>query len=288
MQTLNVFEKGLGYLESCLSYFNGSSAFFLLYVCGLLIVMVQGTKKERQLFLPTGIFLLLTIYNPVAPVVLDRIFDVNSEYYRFFWITPVVVLVSYLMTKCIMTVKKKEQRIAVVVLMTLLILTSGNFLYANGYPKAENMLKMPEELLEVSRLIHEDAKEEYPKAFLEYEYNMQMRQFDPKMILTVDREEYINAVIYPVTQEMIEDEEHPAYPLLASLIRYQDVDREVVLEALKKTNTRYVVLSNPNERIPLLMELGLKKVAATEHLQIFRFDNPDYQPFELVDYSVVY
>ena len=165
---------------------------------------------------------------------------------------------------------------------------SGKFVYADGIKPAENIYKMPEELIEISGIIHEDSGADYPKAFLEYEYNMQMRQFDPKILLTADREDYLFAVQNPYTEEMIEDEAHPQYRLLASLVRLQPVSEEAFIDALETTNTEYVVLNRNNPRTTFCLKAGLKKVGETKNNIVFRYDVKEPYDFELVDYSVVY
>jgi hypothetical protein len=165
---------------------------------------------------------------------------------------------------------------------------SGKYVYADGIKWAQNIYKMPPELIEVSEKIHKDSQSEYPKAFLEYEYNMQMRQYDPKMQLTVDREDYLNAVSTPYTEEMLEDETHPQYRLLAFLVRLQPIDREAFLDALESSKTDYVVINKSNPRNTFLLSAGLKKIAETEHHNVFRYEVKEPYVFELVDYTVVY
>ncbi len=288
MQTLRVFEKGFGYLEACLSYYSENCAYFMLYLAALVFVAVKGTKQEKQIFIPGAILLLLTVYNPVTPVVLDKIFDVNSEYYRFFWIAPVIILVPYIAVRIIGLCQNRKQKAVTVILLITIGIFSGNFLYKNGYVPADNIYKMPKEMMQISEIIHKDAKETYPKAFLEYEYNMQMRQYDPKILLTIDREDYLYAVNNSYTDDMVHDDEHPQYRLLASIIRYQSVEQKAFLDALEATDTSYIAISDENRMVPFLKEAGLKIVGSTEHHVVFRYDvkNPDI--FELVDYSVVY
>ncbi len=287
MQSLNVFEKGIGYLEACLEYYSGANAYLMLYVLALVYIVIFGNEKEKRIFLPGGIFLILTVYNPIAPVILDKVFDVNSEYYRFFWLTPIVILIPYLAVKLVLSVKGSE-RAAVSLLLVLIFILSGNFLYKDGIRFAENKYKMPGDLIEVSELIHEDSELEYPMVFLEYEYNMQMRQYDPKMLLTVDREDYIYAVVNNFSDEMLEDESHPQYKIIAKLIKYQDVDDEDFLNALEETHTEYVVLDKNNIMLGFLKEAGLSEVGETETHRVMKYKLKEPYAFELVDYSVVY
>ncbi len=288
MSVLNVAEKGLSYLRACLDLYSENCAFLVLFFVALLFLCVKGSKEEKRIFLPSAIVLLLTVYNPVTPVLLMRFFDVNSEYYRFFCITPVAILVPYVAVRLIVMQHSTAAMSLMALALILLFILSGNFLYANGYQAAENVYKMPPELMEVSALIHEDADAEYPKAFLEYEYNMQMRQYDPKILLTIDREEYLYATSMNYTEEMIHDSEHPQYRILAALIKYQGVETDEFLSALEQTHTEYVVLSKANPMIAFLKEAGLHEVAQTAERSIYKYDLKEPYVFELVDYTPVY
>ena len=276
------------YLRECFAYYTGSCAYFMLYAAALVYICIAGSRREKEIFIPCSVFLLLTVYNPVAPVILDHFFDVNSEYYRFFWIAPIIVLVPYICAKLITEAGNTAQMTVRALLMTAIFIVSGKYVYADGIKWAQNIYKMPPELIEVSELIHKDSVAEYPKAFLEYEYNMQMRQFDPKMLLTIDREDYLYAVSNLYTDEMLMDETHPQYRILAALVRYQDIDKDTFTDALETTGTEYVVVSKDHPRIGYLEEAGLKEIGKTDGHRIFKYAIKERKDFELVDYSVVY
>ena len=232
MQGVNVFENGIGYLTKCLGLYNSGTGYFVMYLFAVLFILIKGERREREIFLPGAAVLLLTVFNPVVPVILDRIFDVSSEYYRLFWIAPVVILVPYTATIIIYDRKGSGRYVAGVLTVALLIL-GGNYVYAKGFDIAENIYKIPDELIAVSEMIHEDSQEEYSKAFFEYEYNMEIRQYDPKMLLTVDREDYLYAMNYSYTDEMLANEDRPVDRILALLVRNQNISEEDFTLALE-------------------------------------------------------
>ncbi len=285
MQTLTVVDTGLSYMQACLSYYLDGGAFFLLYLAALLFVLIAGTKREKQLFLPSALLLFLTVYNPVFPMVLNKIFDVNKEYYRFFWIAPVVIIIPYVCARLIMMQDKVYRRIAFVIVMFAVLCLSGTFIYAGGYQRTDNIYKMPDELLEISELIHEDAKTEYPKVLMEYNYNMEMRQYDPTILLTIDREDYLYVVSQEYTQEMLDDDAYPQYKLLELLIRHGDISEEMFRQALEQTKTEYMVVSKGNAITPFFEQAGFRIVAQTENHVIYHYELKDPEPFELIDYS---
>ena len=287
MQSINVFENGIGYLGKCLSLYLGNCAYLLLFLCGIIYIIVKGNKEQREIFVPGAVLMLLTVYNPLFPVVIDKFFDISSEYYRFFWMTPVIVLVPFVASNLIDGAGSKIEKMTVIVFLIITVVFAGNFVYENGISLADNIYKIPDELIEIDKIIHSDTSEEYPKAFFEYEYNMEIRQYDPKMLLTIDREEYIYAVNYSYTDEMINDDEVPTNRILASLVRNQDVDAMRFKDALEATKTEYVVVTAGHYRIPMLKEAGLRLIGSTGGHEIYKYDLTEPGGYELIDYTDV-
>ncbi|MDO4188954.1 MAG: hypothetical protein Q4D29_08165 [Lachnospiraceae bacterium] len=290
MQDVTVSALKIAYLRECLSRYNGSTGYLMLFFAMLLFIIVKGSEKEKKIFVPMSVLSVATVYNPVFPHMITLFTKIDSEYYRFFWITPVVILVPYIMTKLVIMLMdgKIKYRKTVIVLLVLAILLSSGSVFNSGMRIAENKYKIPDELIEISEIIHNDSDKEYPKAFLEFEYNMQMRQYDPKMLLTIDREDYLYAVSKEYTTEMVDSDEKPQYRLLAGLVRYQKVNNEKLVEALEMTDTEYVVLTTGSTMIPILEDLGLEEVATTKGHTILKYNQKEIVPFELVDYSGCY
>lgn len=287
MQSINVFENGIGYLAECLGLYLGNCAYLLLYMIGTVYILLKGSKEEKEIFLPCTITLLCTVYNPLMPVVVDKFFDISSEYYRLFWLTPIVILVPYVISKLITGVSNMKEKTAVLVFAVAVLIISGNFVYEQGIPLAQNIYKIPDELIEITQIIHEDTDEEYPKAFFEYEYNMEARQYDPKMLLTIDREEYIYAVNYTYTDEMLNDENVPTNRILAVLVRNQNVETGDFTDALEATKTEYVVVTKGHPRTEYLVQAGLNLVADTATHYIFKYNLSEPANYALVDYTDV-
>lgn len=290
MQDVFVATSKISYLRECLNRYNGNTGYLVLYFALLIYILIRGNEKERKIFIPMSVLMIATVYNPVFPHILSIFADINSEYYRFFWMTPIIVLVPYVMTKLILEIidgNIKHKWLTAIVAI-LIITSASNSIFKSGITLPENKYKIPNEVIAISEIIHADSDKEYPKAFLEFENNMEMRQYDAKMLLTIDREDYLYTISSDYTQEMIDSEEFPQYRLLAALIRYQNVDINKVIEALETTDTEYVVLTTGSTMIPVLTDAGLYEVGQTNKYTILKYDQQDITPFELVDYSEVY
>ena len=285
MQGVNVFENGIGYLMKCLNLYTSGTGYFVMYLLCVMLILAVGSKRDRELFLPQAVALLVTVYNPLFPLLIDRVFDVSSEYYRLFWIAPVIILVPYVATRLIFDLSPGRIRGAVAALVAIMFLMGGNFVYGKGIDIAENIYKIPDELITISQIIHEDADSEYVRAFFEYEYNMEIRQYDPKMLLCIDREEYIYAMNYSYTDEMLADEETPTNALLALLIRNQKISAEQFTDALERTDTEYVVLTKGHPQASFVKKAGLHEIGDTASHIIYKYDLKEPYEYTLVDYS---
>ena len=290
MQDVFVSTDKIAYLRECLIRYNGSTGYLVLYFAALIYILIKGTEKEKRIFVPMSLLMIITVYNPLFPHILCIFADINSEYYRFFWMTPVIVLVPYVLTKLIISLKEDEikNKKSVIVITILVLAVSSKSVFASGMKLPENRFKIPNELIEISEIIHDDSNNEYSKAFFEFEYNMQIRQYDGKMLLAIDREDYLYAISNEYTQEMIDSDEFPQYRMLAALFRYQNVDVNRLIDAFESTKTEYIVLTTGSTMIPTLMDAGLKEVAVTDSHTILKYDLSDDTPFELIDYSDVY
>jgi len=298
MQSINIYEKGISYLGAVLSVYSENCAYLVLFILGIVYVMVKGSERDKEIFIPSAVLLMVTVYNPIVAYLVNRFFDINNEYYRLFWIAPVVILVAYIAAdiiegneeSCPKKNSPKDNRhgnakIVSAILVALILIFAGNFVYSGGYNKAENIYQIPDELIEISEIIHSDALQEYPKVFFEYEYNMQIRQYNPKIRLTIDREDYLRAVAEDYPDDMIYNADYPQYCLLACLLRGQEVDADTIKNALENSKTEYVVLSKGNNQEKILKEIGLDLVATTDNHTVYRYSVEEPYIYELVDYT---
>ncbi len=289
MQTLNVNDAGFSYIFKCVGYYGEGTLYLLLYLAALILITVKGTKRERLIFLPQAVTALLTVFNPVFPVVLNRFFDVNKEYYRFLWMLPVICAVSFAVVNIVFDLSKNAVRGVIASLIFICIFgTAGNFIYENGYGRTENIYQMPGELLQVCDIIHRDSDAAFPKAMAEYDYSMQIRQYDASILLACDREQYIDAITKGVDSEVIHSDENYESRLLAVVGCGVRIDAGAFLEGLEKTGTQYIIVTKNSDIADFCEEIGLKKAGETANRSVYRYDLKEKKDFELADYSDVW
>ncbi len=289
MQTLTVAETGFLYIFNCIAYYSGSCFYLLIYAAALVWLFLKGSEKEKDLFVFPGIMTLLTVYNPLTPVLIDKVFDINKEYYRFIWITPVVIVLSYCAVKIVSeSFGSRGERTVAIAALALLLMGSGSFVYSEGYTPTTNNYKMPGEVIQVAEIIRRSSEVEYPRALCDYNLNMEIRQYDASILLTADREKYMNAVAGNITDEMLAAEGSYVNRLLAMVVQERKLPKEVLEEALSATNTEYIVLSKESGIIEYLKRFGFKEVGDTKSRIVLHYEIEDADEFVLADYTDVW
>ncbi|MCR5773653.1 MAG: hypothetical protein K6G42_01080 [Lachnospiraceae bacterium] len=303
MQNLNIAEAGFGYIFKCIGLYYEGNIYFVLYLVSLVFLCFidrKRSKRMREIFIPQFILMAITVYNPVFPVILNSFFDVNKEYYRFLWMSPVIVCIAAAAAVAVTEYagdpeggtadkRKRGLRMAVaVVFMLCLLVAGGSFLYKGGYIVSPTVYHMPTEIPEVSRIIHEDADEEYPRAMFEYDYNMLIRQYDASILLACDREAYLEAMAGNVSYDTAMEDGNYIHRLLAVVALGIKIPEDRFRSALENTHTEYVVVSTAGGLVPYLKGAGLTVAGETANHTVMHYDPEEKEDFELPDYSEVW
>ncbi len=289
MQSLNINDAGFGYIFKCIGLYYEGNWYFLCYLAALAFILIKGNKRLKELFLPQFIFMALTVYNPVFPVLLNTLFDVNKEYYRFLWMAPVAICISAVAVILVTDYAKGRLiKVAAFAFITCMLAASGKYLYEDGYIVSPNIYHMPTEIPEVSRIVHEDSEIEYPRALFEYDYNMLIRQYDGKILLSCGREAYLNAMSGALDYDTAMESESDADRLIAVVALNIRIPEEDFKDSLERTKTEYIVISTNNEIMGYLKDCGLKSVGETANHTVLHYDLKEPSEFKLPDYSEVW
>ncbi len=286
MQTLTVEREGLLYAIKCIQYYCGGGYYLLLWALAALFLLVRGTKAERRYFVYPALMLLLTVFNPVFPVLINHFFDINKEYYRFFWIAPVIVTVAYTAVRSVF--EKTENRAGRIILsigILLVLAGAGTFAYADGYTVQENTYKVPNEVIAVSKLIRENSEVEYPVALCDFNMQMEIRQYDASILLTADRTQYLAVINNEEQDDQVKEQNTHVNRLLNVITKNVAIPEEKFLESMQETNTEFIVLSKESPVIDYLKGVGLTEVGTTGARVVLHYDLPERRPMELADYT---
>ena len=236
MGGINLDESGLDFVRQVFVTFGGNTTVLTLFLLSVLYLALKGKKEERYVFVTTAVFLAFTVYNPFAvKYILGKLGMVNV-YYRFFWILPMVLTIGYACTKVVGGQKKGWRRYLTAAALAAVICFGGNSVLAGGLPKLpDNQYKMPDDLLAVCTVLHEEAGEGTDA----------------------------------LTEQEIEDETK-----ILQIITQMDLslDQKEFYRSLREMNAEYIVLSSSSAAVSYVETAGCIPVREVEGHIIFRVE----------------
>ena len=280
MAGVKVQELGLRFVRVCAEQYWGTCMFPVLFVIGILWSLFCHKKQTARIFLCYAVFLGLTVYNPLFVKYIIPKMNFEDEYYRFFWILPVIPGVAYYAVRIISSGKKKYQRMIAVVIAVAVIMLTGSPMQGivRNYAMSENLYKVPNDLRAVCSIIHEDSESENPRVVFDIGLNFVARQYDASILLVLNRD----AVLYRAGSQVIkmnpEKISYQRQKAIMDVVYYsEDVDMDVFREALIARKTDYLVVPVTNLKHDYIKACGCEAIAQTEERVVYRFDWKEYQ-----------
>lgn len=274
MGGISLSEKGLDFVRCVFQNYGGTTTVLTLFLLSVLYLILKGKKEEKYVFVTTDLILLFTVYNPfVVKYILGKLGMVNV-YYRFFWILPIVVTIGYVCVKILETQREQWKKVMTALALTVIICFGGDSVLAHGLPSVpENQYKVPDDLLAVCTMLHDEAGEKTPvRVVFEPDYNLIVRQYDATITLVLDRDMVLtyqgsNTVsLSALTDEEVEEETKILQGILEADSSLPSTEFQ---KSLEKMQTDYLVLSRNSAALSYVERAGCVPVRETEEHIIY-------------------
>jgi len=311
---VTVSKYGLLFVWECFKTYLGASwPVFAVFAAGILISAVcslrhRGSRKGGQwpvtkLFLVLGIMLLITLYNPVIIEKLAPKLGMTTVFYRAFWVLPVIFGAAYYLTVLTCAVKQKALSAG------LFALTAAGLIYFLPLNPGILNLSIPTNIYKVDGAIpvicgtiHSDyeASTRYaeassklsgadtrtkkgaqlyadtlPKCVFPHPMEFQVRQYDPGIRMTFERNErlyyegnYSTGINYRKNKRF----KRKALILDAMYARDESVTSEDFQNAMEKTGTEYLVVETLRANAGFLKAAGCTLVTQEAGYDLYRYD----------------
>lgn len=264
----------LEYCVTSLSYitkmFWRQSGFLVLFFMAL-IYIVFGVKEKKNKTLLAGYsgLILAVIYNPiiyfVAAIWLSGGIYAIKQYMengmsngvRLFYTLPITFVIAYAMVELVNRIKNIWKKRILILFICLIIMGSGKNVYSNGeytnggYVKAENIYKLPQEVLDISDVITEStAENEECKVLISNDLIVYIRQYNSDICMPYGRGD-VNTEI--------------AREFSAGTIQESDL-----ITFLDEEQCNYVVVNMYPEIAAVLEQNGYEMIGETERHMVFK------------------
>lgn len=241
------------------------NGWYLAVIAAVIIIILWMDKKKeaRWLLITCGLIWILFLNPVVIGLICGMKGSETGRFVRIFWIFPFIPGIAYVVTK-LMHKHKVYQRILILAgTAAILFLTGGTILSKVNFTKADNLYKLPAEVIEVADKIEENKKDEWehPCVFTNYYLSIYLRQYDGNMYLVSGRE--------PIGDNGY-DLHWYAYNYAAEEIPYDQLYR--VGELAWQNGVEMIVLAKYQVQSQALESIGYEKVDDTENYYIFRYE----------------
>lgn len=136
------------------------SGWILLYVICLLILYKNRKKWEMEIQ-STFLFVLFSIALFLCPIfaklMTSSLLPGYAEYERLTWLMFIGPVCAYTIVRCVSDLERKKRKIAVAIVLLLAMLISNSTFLSRDYTVAENLLKIPSSVADISQMIIDDA-----------------------------------------------------------------------------------------------------------------------------------
>lgn len=231
-------------------FFDGGSYIILFLVALLYIFFIKKEENEKiKIFLWSSLIYWIIILNPIVYKILEPIFS-GGVYWRMFWLLPISVVIPFVATDLIYRKENFFDKAITFIAIAVIIILSGKCVFnKDNFEKAPNHYKLPQEAIEVAKIISEDEKS-YKLALVPETMVAYIRQYDSNINLR-----------YARNPHSYDDE-----PMVLALYSGQ-VDQ--IIEDSNKFSTNYVVFRKETKLVGSMEDAGFKVLEETANYIIY-------------------
>lgn len=276
MANTTIEEYGLRFVQVCFENFWGGWLLPLLFAAAMVWCLLRHRKQAPVVFLGYVVFLVLTVYNPFFVKYIVPKVNFEEEYYRFFWILPVIPGLAYYGTRMFFAKKFRVAGIAAVVVLAACVMHFGQTIsgVAYGITLPDNLYKVPDSLRAICDVIHQDSDQENPGVVFEMDLNAMARQYDPSLYLVIYRDYgiYYNGSTVAGTPSANNRHYKVQSIIMDVVYSEKDIPVETFRAALEWTKTDYLVVYANHTNHEYLREAGCENIAMAGAYAVYRYE----------------
>ena len=276
---IQVSETGWSFIYECLKEYQGESFFLVLFAGAMLLLFWRknpGSRMARAILWPYLTILVCTVYNILIMRVLIQALGMSSEYYRFFWLLPVGIVIPYGCARLVGAGKTRVKKALAFLALAAVIVLAGTPAWSRHLPLTSNPYRIPDDMIIACDVIRKDAQRERLEdvgVFFDFDLNLLITQYDPSFRVIIPYENMMTTVN---TGRTVDDTDNVWLNSRIRLVELLVLDRywiphEEFMNALNNTDTAYVVYDLDGPCHDYLQAAGLAEIARTDNYVIYKY-----------------
>ena len=276
---IQIADAGMDFIRQCLKTYQGETCFLLLFAGAMLLLFWlkdPGSRALKLLLWPYFTILVSTVYNILIMKVLIQKLNFSGEYYRFFWLLPLGVVIPYVCVRLTASRKTWVKKLLVFLVLAVVIIAAGAPAWSRGLPLTSNPYRIPDDMIIVCDVIKKDAERERLSdvgVFFDFDLNLLVTQYDPSFRVVIPYESMMTTVN---TGRTVTDTDNVWLNSRIRLVELLIMDRywiphEDFMSALNVTETAYVVYETSGPYHDYLLAAGLAEIGRTDDYVIYKY-----------------
>ena len=276
---IQISDAGMDFIHQCLKTYQGETFFLLLFAGAMLLLFWlrdPGSRALKLLLWPYFTILACTVYNILIMKVFIQKLNFSGEYYRFFWLLPLGVVIPYVCARLTASRKTRMKKLLVFLALAVVIIIAGAPAWSRGLPLTSNPYRIPDDMIIACDIIKKDAARERLDdvgVFFDFDLNLLVTQYDPSFRVVIPYESMMTTVN---TGRTVTDTDNVWLNSRIRLVELLVLDRywiphEDFMSALNVTGTAYVVYEASGPYHDYLMAAGLAEIGRTDDYVIYKY-----------------
>lgn len=241
---------------------------FLIGIFFLYLAADGRMKKYIALYAAGGALLLTPVFQEII-----KGLGGDAERYRFLWLFPVTLVVAGIAVGILAKQRNQREGIGLAVALLIVLYFAGNtYLKPENLQLPENIYGLPDDVLEVSRIMEGDKDKVYVTAALDYQMELTLRQYDASVIWAISMNTYFGGVVAEDGWMILSDVQQ-AEQLLMRFLEYGEYfDESIMRSCLETKAVDYLVVKEEMNAEGYLEDVGCVKVGESENYEVYRVE----------------
>ncbi len=238
-------------------YWNGSGMRWIYYI-SLLYMLLRRRKNEIDKYvLKYAVWQHMLLFNPIFYYIVYFFLRNPNIYVRLFYTLFPELYMAYAFTAVIVDLKeKKKQLLCAVVCSGIIVGTGTSYPSLANFSKADNLYKIPQEVIELCNIVNSNTDEE-PKVMADESLVVYIRQYSSRIQMLCGR----NSNGYKIRGKSIFD-----------LVRNNEITMSEIVHIMKENDYQYLIWRYDQNVINEMEEMGGSFIGNTENYVVIRIN----------------
>lgn len=261
------------------TYYINSPVWLVLSALAIIYIVYISELTVRKRIFGCAVFAFLTILNELSYHFLIKIFDAAS-YYRFLWVIPYVMLVSYALMKCLQRLwREKERGIALLLVLSLglvLFMSQGDYVRRMRDNIPQNKYLVTNDMIQLRDILQREKNTgrtiDEPVIACPQMVMLQYQTLDAKCQILTDRNLYLVVRGYGEDINKQDQRTQDAYLLSQVCEDGTMVDVDQVQDAVDRQKVNYMIVNKNANLASYMEEMGFTLVDVTDSYELYSYE----------------